>query len=90
MTLGLKESGFALLERHSVKVNVTVLTSGLINLRAGCLVSVIVLAPLLFYCQKLCIKKKEEAPPNSEKNSFKSALSISVSKLELSSLYCSM
>lgn len=57
MTLGLKESGFALLERHSVKVNVTVLTSGLINLRAGCLVSVIVLAPLLFYCQKLCIKK---------------------------------
>lgn len=54
-----------------MKVNVTVLTSGLINLRAGCLGSVIVLAPLSFYCQKL-YKKKEEAPPNNEENSFKS------------------
>lgn len=48
MTLGLEESGFALLEKCLVKVNMSILTSRLISLRAGCLVSVIVFAPLSF------------------------------------------
>lgn len=64
MTLGLEESGFALLERCSVKVNMTILTSRLISLRAGCLVSVIGFAPCHFSIKKKKIGKGPQITGN--------------------------
>lgn len=64
MTLGLEQSGFALLERCLVKVNMTILTSRVISLRAGCLVSIIGFSPLSFYyLEKKKENKSKRHPP---------------------------
>lgn len=93
VTLGLEESGFAFVERCLVKVNTIILTSRLMSLRAGCLISVIGFALLSFYYlkkEKETRKQKQETPPNNRKYSSNAMLCVSISKLQLPTVHYSL